>query len=191
MKTLMLFLLLFLIGLASVSANILSLPINGIYVAVIDWPGNQSVIRTNEPFHFDDKQVWSAYCNTGKVLIFYPLDPAYGVKVKMLAPDGKEVRKTSLGKSYGSKWDKLHSYNDTRMRFGFPEGPFEQNHGEGSGPFIPSPQELFKMDKPGIYTMQIEIQALRYNTATNINKGESNLLRFSPINIKVEKPSEN
>ena len=163
---------------------------NGIYLAVTEWIPGLGTPGTNEPFRFDNKLVWSAYCTTGKVTVWYPIDPAYGVKVKMFRPDGKEIGKTALGKSYGFKWENLYSYKETRLQPDYPEGSFEENHGEGSGRFIPPPQELFKMKEPGIYTMEIEIQMFRYVRTRDVEEWHRNLLRFSPVRIKVEKPPE-
>ncbi len=173
-------------------AGIMSEPTNGIYLAVVERnflhgpdPG------TNEPFRFDNRLAWAVYCNTGRVGIWFPLDPAYGVKVKMFGPSGKEVKRTSLGRDYGTKWDKLHSNKDTRLQSVQAWGSFEENKGQSSaGGSLPAPQELFKMDEPGTYTMEVEIQLFRHPSTRDTDAWSRNLLRFSPIKIKVEKPPD-
>ena len=138
---------------------------------------------------FDSELSWCAYCNTGRVRIWSSLDPAYGAKIKMLNPRGKEVQKTWQGKQYGAKWDKLHSYKDTRLQPNWAWGSFEENQGGANGGRLLAPQELFSMDDPGIYTMEVQIQAFRYVPSRDPEEWSRNLLRFSPIRIKVEKPS--
>jgi len=174
------------------SAGIMSEPTNGIYVAVVERnfvhgpdPG------TNEPFRCDNRLAWATYCNTGRVRIWFPLDPAYGVKIRMFGPNGKEVKKTWTGRNYGTKWDKLHSYKDTRLQGIEAGGSFEENKAESSaGGNLPPPQELFKMEQPGIYMMEIEIQLFRHPANRGTDVWSRNLLRFSPIRIKVEKPPD-
>ncbi len=187
MRTVTITLTLFLVSLFSVSAGIFSAPTNGIYVAVTEWMGGDRP-GTNEPFQFNHKFDWAAYCNTGKVSIWYPIDPAYGLKVKLLAQDGKEVTKTALGDAFGSNWARLHDYKSTRLQPIEAWGSFESNQGESSGGILPSPRELFQIQEPGIYTMEIEIQMFRYVRTKDTDEWYRNLLRFSPIKIKVEKP---
>lgn len=120
--------------------------------------------------------------------IWSPVDPAYGVKIRMLGPSGKEVKKTWEGNQYGAKWDKLHSYKDTKLGSICAWGSFEENQGGANGRRLLPPQRLFSMDQPGIYTMEIQIQLFRYAATKDPEEWSRNLLRFSPIRIKVEKP---
>lgn len=81
---------------------------NGVYMAI---GGDMS---TNEPIKFDDRIAYMPFCNTGAVALAQA-SPVYGMKIKMIAPDGNEVSKTPLGLTFGSEFDKLHKYNDTHL----------------------------------------------------------------------------
>lgn len=161
---------------------------NGVYLAVESWGKQQPSQITNEPFRFNDELVFLAYCNTGKVELQFHPDPAYFVKINMTSRDGKEVSKTFLGRRYGSKFEKLHVLDVPHVGILLAEGSYEQNNGQGMAKSFPSPQELFEMKEPGIYTMEIQMQMFLVHKNTNAWTRE--LIRFSPIKIHVEKPPE-
>jgi hypothetical protein len=165
----------------------LSVPTNGVYLAVGGWRGGSGGV-TNEPFSAGDGLVFLTFCNTGQVELVYPLDLAYGVKVKMIAPDGSQVQKTRLGRTLGSRFDQLRDYRDTRTGIIPAWGSYEDNKSLGGGRLLPTPKALFLMKKPGVYTMEIEMQMFRVIKGTNSWSRE--LFRFSPIRIKVEKEPE-
>ncbi|MCX6925944.1 MAG: hypothetical protein NT154_22470 [Verrucomicrobia bacterium] len=180
----------------------LSAPTNGVYWAIGAWRNGAGV--TNEPIRLDDVLIFAVFCNTGQVELSYPLDPAYGAKVRMTDADGKNVPKTALGKRFGSKFDQLRTVLDTRM-YGIPAwGPYpaQDNPGLGGAKFFYSrqagarelppqltPKDLFKMAKPGVYTLQIELKMFRFNP-TSTNAWNFDPFCFSPVAIKVQKPSE-
>jgi hypothetical protein len=190
MKTIILSFITSVVAGCSLSAGIMSEPTNGIYVAIVERnfvhgpdPG------TNEPFRCDNRLAWAVYCNTGSVHVRFPIDDAYGVRIRMFGPNGKEVKKTWLGRGVGAEWDKLHSYKDTRTQGLVAGGSFEENKGESSaGGNLPPPQKLFEMEQPGIYIMEIHIQLFQHATTRDTKAWSRNLLRFSPIRVKVEKP---
>ena len=142
--------------LPSAFATAFSNPTNGIYLAITENVSGLGIPSTNEPFHFNDNLNWATYCNTGKISIWYPVDHAYGVKIKMFAPDGKEVPKTALGDSFGSKWDRLHDYKSTRLQPIYAWGSFKENQGESSGGILPAPKELFEMKDPAFIRWRLK-----------------------------------
>jgi hypothetical protein len=172
----------------SAEAAILSSATNEVYLAVVESRPGLSGPGTNEPFQFDSKLAWAAYCNTGKVSLWYALDPSYGVKIKMLDPNGKEVTKTSSGANFGSKWNVLRSYKETKLQPIYAWGSFESNQGQSSGGVLPAPRELFKMKESGTYTLQIEMQMFRYVATKDTNEWSRNLLYFPPFRITIVKP---
>lgn len=151
----------------------------GIYLAV------GGAVSANEPIRFDERLAYMPFCTNGDVQLSCS-GPAYCAKIKMFAPDGKEVPKTSFGQSYGSKFDQLHSYRDAHLGGICACGPYKGMIGE----LLASPNELFLMEKPGIYTLEIQMQMFRYTPSLDTNEWSRNLIRFSPIKIKVEKPQE-
>ena len=160
---------------------------NSITVAIQGWRLGPI---TNEPIRFDDKLSWGPFNDLpGRVNLYFPIDKAYFMRMAMYGPDGKEVPKTKLGKGYGAKWDRLHSYKDTRLQPIPAEGSYKENLGQAAGQILPSPKDLFSMEKPGIYTLKVQIQLFRYAATTNTSEWNRNLLRFPPVKIKIEKPT--
>jgi hypothetical protein len=153
---------------------------NGIYLVI---GGSAS---TNEPIKFNERLAYMPFCDTGSIRLSQA-EPVYGTKIKMIGPDGKDVPKTSLGQSYGSKFDQLHSYKDAHLGGIGASGPYQ---GMFSG-LLARPNELFIMEKPGIYTLEIQMQMFRYTPSLDTNEWSRNLIRFSPVKIRVEKPPEN
>jgi hypothetical protein len=130
---------------------------NGVYVAAIAWKGGPI---TNTPFRFDAELVWMPFHDSGEVKLLYPLDPSYLVKIRMLDDEGKEVPK----------------FKDTRLQPISAWGPYTNNPALGGGNLLSSPKDLFEMKKPGIYTMEIEMQLFRQIPATNAAWSEHILL---------------
>ena len=178
----------------------LSLQTNGIYLAISGWPPDADGIVTNEPIRFDKLLVFMPFCDTSKVELIYPLDPAYGVKIEMIAPGGKEAPRTTLGKRFGSKFDRLHSITDTRPYPIDAGGSYRDNEGLGGARFFNNypvgtvqpaltPRDLFEMKAPGVYTLEIQMQMFRFDPKST-NAWNEELIRFSPVRIKVEKPPD-
>ena len=152
----------------------------GIYVAI---GGARS---TNEPIRFDERLAYMPFCNTGGVDLAVAT-PAYGTRIKMIGPDGKEVAKTALGRSFGSKFDQWHTFNDIRP---LPGGIYASGSYEGLlGPLLPAPNELFVMEHPGVYNLEVQLQMFRVGAHPDTNAATRNPIQFSPVKIKVEKPA--
>lgn len=173
---------------ANICAAGISSTTNGVYLVV--GAARHALAITNEPIQFDDRLVWMAYCDTGKIELSCPLDVAYGVKIKMTDTNGMDVAKTAMGKQFGSKFENLHKITDSKV---YPElawGSFKENLGMGGARFLPTPKELFQIKTPGIYTLEIQMQMFRYVASHDPDERSKTLFRFSPIKIKVEKPEE-
>ncbi len=158
---------------------------NGLYLAIGAWrqaPTSGQLV-TNETIRFDDKIAWCVFFKDGKMEINYP-DAIHGVKIKMLDSDGNELAKTELGKSFGSKWEHLHSYKNTKL--GSIDAWGEYNPYQ-NWRFLSPPQDLFVIKKPGIYTLEIQMQMFRHSGSGDPDVWFKNLIHFSPVKIKVEK----
>jgi len=142
------------------------------------------------PIRFDERLVWLPFCNTGEVTL-NGVSPEHGVKIMMWDESGKPVSRTALGESYGSKWDQLHSYKDASIYTVLAGGPYAENHDLGGGKFLPPPKDLFQMDQPGVYTLEIQMQMFRHVASSDASEWTRNLIRFPPVRLKVEKPIEN
>ena len=178
----------------------LSAPTNGVYLAVGAWPQPPTGSGSNQPIRFDETLIFLTFCNTGQVELKYPLDPAYGVKVRMTDAGGNDVHKTSLGKRFGSKFDGLRAITDTRVypimawdsyqdNPGLGGGRFLYNYHKGAGAVLPelTPKDLFEMLEPGVYRLEVQFKMFRFDPkSTNAWKWDS--FCFSPVVINVEKP---
>lgn len=164
----------------------------GIYVAI-------SGSSTNESVPFNESLAWRPFCSStsGEAEMNYP-DRSYGIKLGMFDAFGKQVPKTKLGESFGVKFDQLHNYQDviSQPKMGYSsthigsvlaQGPYDET-APVSGPVLPAPNELFQIEKPGDYTLEIQMQMFLIHKDTNVWTRE--LIRFSPIRIHVTKSSE-
>lgn len=160
---------------------------NGVYLVVT--AVRDGAVVTNEPIHIDDRLLWITFCDTGKIELSHPIDVEYGVRIRMRDAQGNDVPKTSMGKSFGSKFDRLKSILDTGVYPAIAWGAYSNNLGCGGGKFLPQPGKLFEIDKPGIYNLEIQMQMFLYVPSRDPVERSKTLFRFSPIQIRVEKLS--
>lgn len=160
---------------------------NGFYLVV--GAVRSAAVIAKEPIRFDDRLLWLPFSEKGQVELSYPVEAAYRMRIRMTGTNGIELPKTSLGKKFGTKFDNLHSFTDTRPYPFVIEGSYKDNPDLGGGRFLPSPNELFQIKKEGIYTLEIQMQMF-YPNPQSTNAWHRDLVRFSPIKIQVEKPKE-
>jgi hypothetical protein len=185
---------LFLCSFCEAIATGISATTNGVYL-VVGAERNSTTI-TNEPIRFDDRILWMTFCDSGKEELTMPGNIAYSIQIKMTDQSGNEVLKTALGKRYGTKWDSLHSMYESQeiLKETHPipvlaGGTYKDNPDLGGGRFLPTPNELFRIEKAGIYTLEIQMQMF-YSNQKSTNLYHRDRFQFSPISIKVEKPKE-
>lgn len=167
---------------------------NGFFLAI---GGARS--GTNELIQYDEELVYLPYYTLYKsktpdpnnlIDLQYP-DVEHGLKLNLLGPDGKELPRTSIGKRIGSMWDKLHDRRNSKMWFDVSAGySYDPSVGADGGRLIYPMNMFFKMKDPGIYTLEIQMLMLRYTPSLDPDEQYRNLIRFSPIKIKVVKPPE-
>jgi hypothetical protein len=161
----------------------------GIYLAFAGWRPPQPGFVASERIRSDDKIVWSAFSTNGAINLSYA-EPSYGLRVRMLSAEGKEVKPSALGRSYGSNWLLLRSYKDTRLGSTCAQGVYDGRNGGFTGPMIASPKDLFEMKSPGVYTMELEAQIFIHSGSTDPKTWQTNLLHFGPLKIGVENPGQ-
>ena len=141
---------------------------------------------TNEPIQFDDRLVWMTFCETGEVEL--RLDSAHCIKMSMTDSNGNDIQQTALGQKFGFLFDQLKVFSDIkRPAPTMATGAYKDNWELGGGHLLPTPEQLFKIRKPGIYTLVVQIQV--FEVFKNTSPWTRNLIRFSPVKIKIEKPS--
>ncbi len=119
-------------------------------------------------------------------MLSYP-DSQYGLRIKMTDSEGHEVPKTTLGKRCGSKFDSLRLITDSKVGTAIAQGSYKDNP-EGETIILRKPDEFFQMDKPDIYTLEIQMQMFRYVASYDPVERSKTLFRFTPVKIKVVKP---
>lgn len=154
-------------------------------------------IITNDVIRFDDDLLWMTFCESGSVKLSFPLDLAYFAKMKMTDATGKEVSRTSIGRRCGSKFDRLQTVTDTRVAPCIAGGSFKENSElsavkdfryrpvNGVSKSL-TPKDLFRMEKPGIYTLEIQMQMF-YPNSNSTNLWKKDVFRFAPVTVRVEK----
>jgi hypothetical protein len=150
--------------------------------------GTNEAIECNEDLVF--RVFYTLYSTNGPNLLNleYP-DVEHCLKIDMTGPDGNAVPKTSVGKIVGSLWDKLHDRRDSKAWFDILAGNgYDPNIGADGGQLLMPADTFFRITRPGVYTLQIELQMLRYTSSLDPNEQYRNLIRFGPIKIKVVKP---
>ena len=162
---------------------------NGIYLAIAGWRPSSSVgFVTNDVLYSNDGLLWRPFCNTGAVELNYPTYD-YGVKINLVGPDGKDVPKSKVGSGFGSKFDQVQTYQDViqgwNMGSIMAQGSYVPS-ADFTGPPLPSAKDLFQMSAPGQYILEIQMQMFLIHKDTSQWKRE--LIRFSPMKIKIEMP---
>lgn len=158
------------------------------------------VIVTNDVIRFDDDLLWMPFSETNSVELSCPLDLAYLVRMRMTDASGNEVPKTSIGRRCGSKFDQLRTVRDTRVYPCIAEGPYKENPEligvtdfrdrpvNGVSKSL-TPSDLFRMERPGIYVLEIQLQMF-YPNSKSTNLWKKDVVRFAPVTIRVEKPEK-
>jgi hypothetical protein len=190
MKTVLLAFTAFLVQVNSALATGFSGTNNGVYIAI-------SGLSTNERVMYGEPLAWRPFCSSadGQSEFNYP-GRDYFINMTMLDALGKKVPKTEMGMAFGVKFDQLHSYQDivgsTRAGYSNPhigsilaQGPYDVS-APVSGPLLPAPKELFQIEAPGNYALQIQMQMFLIHK--NADQWTRDLIRFSPVTIMVEKP---
>ncbi len=162
---------------------------NGVYVAIAGWRHTTNGGFVDSPvIRCDDKLVWCPFSTKGNTEVVYPL-PEFGIKIRMVGPDGRDVRKTGLGKRFGSKWDTLRTMLDSKPGTLETQGQYDSRGGGFSGPLLPSPKDLFFMREPGIHTLEIQFQMFQRSGASTVEDTSKSLFRLGPIKIRVNNPA--
>jgi hypothetical protein len=144
--------------------------------------------KSNGLAGFDDGLQWRVSCEKQHSLLHYP-DLSSGFKMNLRGPNGKEVARTALGQTIGVNFDAVKNretlppgtrLSELSFLAGFP----------GFGPTLPLPllKDCFVMDKPGIYTLELQIQLFKIPYDNAMEPGLEELLRFPPMTIKVNCP---
>jgi hypothetical protein len=152
----------------------------GVYISIIG-------TRSNSLAGFDDGLQWRAFCENQHSVLESP--DVSGFKMKLQDPDGKDVAPTALGRTIGVNFDAMQTSD--RM----PPGTKFARLDFSSGVYnivparpLPILKECFAMEKPGLYTLEVQMQLLRIKYDTTNGAAAPELLRFPPMSIEVNRP---
>jgi len=153
----------------------------GVYISIIG-------TKSNGLTGFDDGLQWRVFCES-QYSMLHSLDLPSGFKMNLTGPDGKEVPKIGPGKTIGVNFEAVKTMEK------LPPGAIasELNFTSGIGDIVGANplqriEDCFAMDKPGIYTLELQIQLFRNKYSAAGEPGPEELLRFPPMTIKLNRP---
>lgn len=132
----------------------------------------------------DDELFYVPWTTSDPAWVVVPAEPEYAYQVELLDTNGVAVPKTELGKRFGTKF---FDFNTTPSKKGIAIRPLRANK---KGKPVPTPclfyphhtSDLFKIDKPGHYTLRIRFQILTFpRTGPNRRDYTNDLIRFPPM----------
>jgi len=113
------------------------------------------------------------------------LEPEYAYRLLLRDEDGEVVAPTSVGNRYGKKFDALKVYDKSAVTesrsyrvVAAPASP---------GSVLPAPQDLFKLTKPGRYTLFVEAQCFYGSFPGTYPFTNLYPLRFPPVKLPIVK----
>jgi ribosomal protein L31 len=155
---------------------------HGIYFAI-------SGTKTKKAIAFDGNLNWHPYFTGTESFMLHTLDVSAGLKLRLWGPDGREISKTALGQTIGTNFDGVRTGEN--LPPGTEIAVLYFWSGEPAivpAQPLPSVSDCFAMDKPGVYTLELQMQFLKVIGKTFLEPEHDELVRFPPMSIKVNRP---
>lgn len=133
----------------------------------------------------DDSLIFLPWTSGGKALITVPAEPEYAYQVELFDSNGVAIHKTTLGKKFGTKFA---DFDANFYSKGIPIKHLSARKRETvtESPYLFRPSDLFQIDKPGRYTLQIRFQILTFpRTGPGRRDFTNDLIRFPPLNYPL------
>jgi hypothetical protein len=142
----------------------------------------------------DQTLTYEVISTNREAILYIPSDSEYLCQIDLFDRSGQTIDKTDLGKKVGSRFETIqisrqHPRYDRPLFVFLNSNKEEVNarqlrtiNGGTSAPAFFSPDELFKIEKPGEYKLRLRFQL--FEASTN---SLSELIRFPPIELSVEK----
>jgi len=137
----------------------------------------------------NDGLTWHPFFSEVQNMRIHTLDFSAGLKWRLWSPDGKEASKTDLGRTIGSNFDAVRSLD--KLPPGTKVASLDFRSGLlGMVPAQPLPllEDCFMTEKPGTYTLELQMQFFKVVGKTLLEPEHDELLRFPPMTIKVNRP---
>jgi len=157
-------------GFGSCAQMVLSNVTNEVYIGISashTETMKEGIFLTNDiPFAYNDNLSFMPFCQTGAVELLYPSERSLFIKFQMKDSSGKEVPKTADGLEWGSDVENF-PVKPTRSKHDRMLGWLARgSHTNGmasfmNGPWLPSPDSLFLMDRGDIYSLTMEVHLMK------------------------------
>ena len=165
--------------------------VDGFFIGVSDRYGytNTSPDRDLAFSIWTTNKIWAT--NTTRVT--FPTKPEFAWQVELFDTNGVAVPKTAAGKKAGTKFLDF-GLKTAVLRATFGPEPnaqrwvaMEKTMSRG-GLLLFRPSDLFKIEKPGNYTLKIRFQILTFpRTGPNPGEHTNDLIRFPPLDYPLVK----
>lgn len=165
---------------------------NGFFVGVTDDSGHtNSNLSSVLCFSiWTTNQIWT----NKPIRIVFPVQPEYAFQVDLVDTNGNVIQKTEAGKRVGSKFLEFNENSFFVPSTGqSTEGKIKSQRTIVMAKRPPfeifrmfRPRDLFKVEKPGCYTLRIYFQIVApLRTESTLNTSTNILIRFSPIDYPI------
>jgi len=170
--------------------------VDGFYIGVIgsDFSTNNTFVTNRLSFG-----IWTTTTTNENSTIYIPTEPEYIYRIQLFYENNTAMPKTSLGEQVGTRFFDLDtSFAENKKKgaqlrreravygqeWGLQFMFFPSRPGHGGKP-IYSPSDLFEIDKPGKYRLEISFQVLIKNGSSPT--GTAQIIRFPPIEYPLVK----
>jgi hypothetical protein len=162
-------------------------------IGVVGSPAGQACSTNNTST--DDPLVYVIWTTGTPAWVAYPAEPEYAYQVELLDTNGVAMRKTELGKKFGTEFYDFGPRTKVRRCPTAKKGEavpmnYLFSHPEGlSVPFHPeSPSNIFTITNAGRYTLRIRFQIMTFpRTGPKRSDYTNKLVRFPPLDYPVFK----
>jgi hypothetical protein len=157
--------------------------IHGFCIGLAGWNSDFYTNNTSS----DDSLIFLPWTTNKPAWIVVPTEPEYAYQVELFDTNGVAMPKTDLGKKAGTKF---FDFDSTAYEKGI---TIKHLHAQKIGevtdsPFLFRPSDLFKVEKPGNYTLRIRFQILAFpRTGPNHGDYTNDLIRFPPLDYPLVK----
>lgn len=157
--------------------------VDGFYVGL--YGVNSAGVGSTNNTSPDDELIYVLWAMNGPMLCVVPAQREYAYKVELLNSNGVPMPKTAIGKRVGTE------FSDFDAKFYLKGIPIKHLRANKEGhpvetPILFRPSDLFKVDKPGKYTLRIRFQILAFpKTGPGRRDFTNDLIRFPPLDYPL------
>jgi hypothetical protein len=156
-------------------------------------PENSNWLTNREPIRLDDPLAISFYCRTGAIQVMTPLDSRFFIRFQMHDAIGAQIPVTPEGFRWGSDVERFPTAPGRSKRTRMVAMPVAGPDAAGltnysPGPVLPSAQQLFRMEKPGLYWLTLEVHMMKQEFKSDRDWIWVHI-KIPPFTVPIEKPA--